>query len=79
MKHLIAALSFLLVTSGAVLAAEKLPDAAKQAAPAATESVQAAAPKLTAKELKRKCYKEARAQKLKGDEHKAFMSTCMKG
>jgi hypothetical protein len=79
MKHLITALSLLLATSGAAFAAEKASDAAKNPAPAAMESAKDAAPKLSEKDMKRKCNKEARAQKLKGDEHKAFMKTCLKG
>jgi hypothetical protein len=80
MKHLITALSFLLVMSGAAFAAEKAGDAAKTPAPAAMDAAKDAAPaKMSEKDLKKKCNKEARSQKLKGDEHKAFMKNCMKG
>ena len=79
MKQLITALSLLLATSGAAFAAEKASEAAKTPAPAAMDAAKDAAPKLSEKDLKRKCNKEARSQKLKGDAHKEFMKTCMKG
>jgi len=79
MKQLITALSFLLAMSGVAFAAEKSSDAAKNPAPAAMEAAKDAAPKLTEKEMKRKCNKEARSQKLRGDDHKAHVKKCMQG
>ena len=75
MKHAIAALSLLLVTSGVAFAEDKPGDAAKAAAPAAKEAVKKP---MTKQEKYKACSKEASAQKLKGADRKTFMSSCTK-
>lgn len=91
MKKLIAAICFMLATSPLALAQDKAKDAEKKAAPAAEKSAKTDAPKKDApkkepsakqkaqQERLKACNKEAADKKLKGDERKKFMSTCLKG
>ncbi len=87
MKKLIAALCFVFAVSPLALAQDKAKDTEKKAAPAAEKSVKKEAPKKKEPTEKQKaqqqkmkdCSKQASEKKLKGDERKKFMSTCMKG
>jgi psiF repeat-containing protein len=84
MKKLIAVVCFMLATSPLALAQDKDKGKAEatKAAPAAATSEKAKkepSEKQKAQQDKMKsCSKEASDKKMKGDERKSFMSTCMK-
>jgi hypothetical protein len=86
MKHWLAVLACVVMAAAApALAQDKAKADEKKAAPAASapkadEKKKAPTEKQKAQQDKMKaCSKEASDKKLKGDERKKFMSTCMKG
>lgn len=90
MKKLITAVCFMFAVSPLALAQDKAKDAEKKAAPAGEKSAKSAEKSTKAKkepsekqkaqqEKMKTCNKEAGDKKLKGDERKKFVSTCMKG
>jgi hypothetical protein len=83
MKYWLAVLACLVMTTPA-LAQDKAKADDKKAAPAASapkadEKKQPTAKQKAQQDRMRACSKEASDKKLKGDERKKFMSTCMKG
>jgi hypothetical protein len=83
MKKLMAALCcFMLAASPLAFGQDKPKSGEKKAAPAAKKEAPKKEPteKQKAQQQKMKdCSKQASDKKLKGDERKKFMSTCMKG
>jgi hypothetical protein len=83
MKKLITAVCFMFAVSPLALAQDKAKDAEKKSAKVAEKSIKAKkepTEKQKAQQEKMKtCNKEASDKKLKGNERKKFVSTCMKG
>jgi hypothetical protein len=83
MKKLITAVCFMFAVSPLALAQDKAKDTEKKSAKVAEKSTKAKkepTEKQKAQQEKMKtCNKEASDKKLKGDERKKFVSTCMKG
>jgi hypothetical protein len=83
MKKLITAVCFMFAVSPLALAQDKAKDTEKKSAKVAEKSIKAKkepTEKQKAQQEKMKtCNKEASDKKLKGDERKKFVSTCMKG